>query len=86
MSALLFHLAQDKKAYQTLASEIRRTFSKADDIQSGPLLQTCEYLDACVMETLRICPSTPGAPWREVQKDGMVIDGHFISEGCDVGV
>ena len=30
-------------------------------------------------------PSTPGAPWREVQGGGIVVDGGFVPAGYDVG-
>ena len=65
--------------------EIRSTFRDADDIISGPTLSSCVYLYACINETLRMSPSTPGAPWRETQAGGAVIDGNFVPEGYDVG-
>lgn len=30
-------------------------------------------------------PSTPGAPWREAQAGGAVVDGNSVPAGCDVG-
>ena len=30
-------------------------------------------------------PSTAASPWREVESDCFVIDGHRIPKGCDVG-
>ena len=30
-------------------------------------------------------PSTAASPWREVESDCLVIDGHEIPKGCDVG-
>jgi len=85
LSAALFYLAHYPEVYHRLVSEVRLTFNDAEKIRSGLLLQSCTYLHACINETMRMSPSTPGAPWREVQKGGAIIDGMFIPAGYDVG-
>jgi cytochrome P450 len=85
MSALLFYLCRNASVYEKLTQEIRSTFTHVDQIQSGNLLQSCRYLAACIKETLRVCPSTPGAPWREVEEGGADVDGEHIPKGYDVG-
>jgi len=75
----------NQDVHRKLEKEVRSTFANADDIISGPLLSSCVYLHACINETLRMSPSTPGAPWRETQAGGAIIDGSFIPTGYDVG-
>lgn len=92
MSALLFYLSRNQHCYQRLASEIRSTFMDGGDIRKGAKLVGCKYLRACIDEALRLSPPVPGILWREVsgdeiKKNGpLVIDGHVISPGTQVGV
>ena len=86
MSALLFFLSRYPKQHQKLTTEIRRTFTRKNDIVSGAKLNSCSYLFACIQETLRICPPTAGVPWREVESKGMMVDGEYLREGVDVGM
>ena len=65
LSGLFFYLVHNPDVHRKLEKEVRSTFADADDIISGPLLSSCVYLHACINETLRMSPSTPGAPWRE---------------------
>lgn len=65
--------------------EIRQAFLTPDDVCSGSNLNGCTYLRACIDESLRLAPPAPGALWREVISDGVVIDGQRIPIGCDVG-
>ena len=85
MCATFFYLTSNPKAYDKLAREIRETFSSVDQIRSGSLLRSCNYLAACVNESMRMSPPTPRAPWREVELGGAEIDGELIPEGYDVG-
>lgn len=82
---MFFYLAHYPDVYQKLENEIRSTFADRDAIVSGAQLSSCVYLYACLNETLRMSPSTPGAPWREAQAGGAVLDGNLIPEGYDVG-
>ncbi|KAI0859322.1 cytochrome P450 [Xylaria cubensis] len=92
MSALCFYLSRYPECYEKLASEIRSTFSNGTDIRSGPKLAGCLYLRACIDETLRIAPPGTGTFWRELAHDDtkengpLIIDGHIISPGTQVGV
>ncbi|RDW86692.1 uncharacterized protein DSM5745_03334 [Aspergillus mulundensis] len=66
-------------AYKKLASEIRSTFTSLDDIKSGPDLESCTYLRACIKEALRISSAVAGCLYRMVVADGgAVIDGRYI--------
>lgn len=87
ISAALFYLSRNPKCYRRLSEEIRTAFSSDDEIHSGPTLSGCQYLRACIDETLRIAPPVPGTLWREVGPDGpAIIDGHVVPSGTEVGV
>ena len=85
MSAIFFYLAHYPEVYNTLANEIRHTFSDLSQIRSGPALISCSYLSACITETMHICPPVPGIPWREIESSGTLIDGEQIPAGYNVG-
>ncbi|PWY78303.1 cytochrome P450 [Aspergillus heteromorphus CBS 117.55] len=86
LCASLFYLATCPHAYTQLAHEIRNTFPSPDAIRTGPLLQQCSYLQACIKETLRISPAVAGCPYRRVEKgDTLIVDGNVIPAGCSVG-
>ncbi|KAI5923348.1 cytochrome P450 [Camillea tinctor] len=88
--ALFFYLSRNPKCYQRLVDEIRSTFSNNSEIQAGPKLASCKYLRACIDEALRIAPPVPGTLWREVAAESngqpLVVDGHVIPPGTQVGV
>lgn len=89
MSAMFFYLSRYPQCYKKLADEIRSTFPSKDEIQSGPTLQSCRYLRACINETLRIATPNPGVMWREQidnDEEPLVIDGHIIPRGTLIGV
>lgn len=89
MSALLFYLTRYPECYQHLEHEIRSTFASATDIKFGIKLSSCPYLRACIDETLRMSPPIPGTMWRELQPNDnkpLVIDGHVVPPGTQVGV
>ncbi|KAG5926956.1 hypothetical protein E4U42_002775 [Claviceps africana] len=89
--ATFFYLSRYPDAYQRLAEEVRGVFSDGTEIRNGPKLAACRYLRASLDEALRMSPPVPGTPWREQfpdeQKCGpLVIDGHVIPPGTQVGV
>ncbi|KAI0415028.1 cytochrome P450 [Xylaria grammica] len=88
ISALFFYLSRNRMAYEKLAKEIRGTFKQYEHIRGGQQLTGCRYLRACIDETLRISPPASGSLWREPYNDGapVVIDGHVIPPGTQVGV
>lgn len=85
MCATLFYLTRYPDAYERLKTEIRNEFSSIDEIRSGPTLESCVYLSACINESMRLSPPTPRAPWREVKLGGIDVDNEYILEGYDVG-
>jgi cytochrome P450 len=86
LSGFFFYMTRYPRVYAKLVSEIRQTFDTVEEIKGGPKLSACQYLRACIDETLRMCPATPGELPRVVQKPGLEVDGSFVPEGVQVGV
>ncbi|OTA61523.1 cytochrome P450 [Hypoxylon sp. EC38] len=91
LSAAFFYLARNPTAYKKVAEEIRTAFGAGRDIRAGPTLASCQYLRACIDETLRMSPPGSGTPWRELSKadtskEPFIVDGHVIPPGVQVGV
>ncbi|RYP89948.1 hypothetical protein DL770_003928 [Monosporascus sp. CRB-9-2] len=91
MSALFFYLSRNPDSYDTLAAEIRSNFGSGSEICSGPKLNGCKYLRACLDEALRMSPPSLTTLWREQDPgdrsdEPFVVDGHVIPRGTQVGV
>ncbi|KAI1126516.1 cytochrome P450 [Nemania abortiva] len=89
MSAMFFYLSHNPVAYATLAAEIRSTFKSADDIHAGAALSRCQYLRACIDETLRMSPPSLAILWRQQEAsdhEPFIVDGQIIPPGTQVGV
>ena len=86
LSAILFYLSRYPRTLRDAKSEVRTTFRSLEEIHSGPKMDSCIYLNACIEETLRLSPAVAAPLPREVMKGGIVIDGHYIPEGTVVGV
>ncbi|KAK7743411.1 hypothetical protein SLS62_010605 [Diatrype stigma] len=89
MSAMFFYLSRNPGCYRRLAEEIRSGFGSAEEIRAGEQLRRCRYLRACVKEALRVSPPNTATLWRRQSADDsepLVIDGHAIPPGTDIGV
>ncbi|KAF4448425.1 hypothetical protein F53441_8148 [Fusarium austroafricanum] len=85
LSSLFFYLTRSPEKKERVTREVRSTFASRDEICLGPKLNSCRYLHACILECLRLTPPVAAAPFREVLKGGMVVDGHYVAEGMNVG-
>ncbi|EPE26577.1 Cytochrome P450 [Glarea lozoyensis ATCC 20868] len=87
ISATMFYLSRNQDAYGRLVDEIRTSFSRGDEINSASLAG-CQYLRACIDESLRLSPPAPSILWRDIipSKEPFVIDGHIVAPGTIVGV
>ncbi|KAK8034001.1 hypothetical protein PG993_008996 [Apiospora rasikravindrae] len=91
IAALFFYLSRYPEVYKKIAQEIRSSFQSSSEIRSGPQLQSCRYLRACIDEALRMTPPVAGTLWREpyaneFREEPFVVDGHVIPPGTQVGV
>ncbi len=88
LSSTLFYLTHNKPALDKVKTEVRGTFQETDieDVRSGPRLNSCKYLRACLDEALRMTPPVPGILPRTVLPGGIEIDGNSLSPGVEVGV
>lgn len=86
VSALTHYLLDRPNCMAKLVHELRSVFREVEEIRTGEKLKSCEYLRACITETLRLSPSIPGIPLRTARKGGLVFKGEFFPEGTDVGV
>lgn len=85
ISSCIFYLLHDLPTLAALNEEIRSTLSSAEDIHSGPALNSCTYLRACIDEALRLLPPVPSHLPREVLAGGITVDGHWCPPGTVVG-
>ncbi|KAI1769883.1 cytochrome P450 [Hypoxylon cercidicola] len=87
LAAIFFYLSQNVQCYNTLANEIRSSFTSGGQI-CGSALTGCQYLRACIDEALRMSPPVAGILWREAYPSDQpfTVDGHVIPHGTIVGV
>jgi cytochrome P450 len=86
MSGSFYYLVHNPEHLMRLTKIIRETFSKVEDIVSGPALGDIKYLRACIDEAMRLAPPVPGILPREVLEGGMDVDGMHFPAGTVVGV
>jgi len=96
LAATFFYLSQPRndlsdqnQPLRKLQKEILETFGGPDqveEIKSGPKLNSCVYLRACVDEAMRMSPPVGGLLPREVLPGNLVIDDYQIPAGTVVGV
>lgn len=77
----LMFLIQDPTSYQRLAKEIRGKFGSTHDIDTESVAHL-RFLNACLMETLRI--TVIGAGGLPRISPGAVVDGNYIEKGINV--
>ncbi|KAH9887451.1 cytochrome P450 [Xylariomycetidae sp. FL2044] len=90
MTALFFYLSRYPECCRLLREEIRSEFDSGSNI-TALRVGKCEYLRACINETLRMSPPSVGTLWRQVPESDtddtpFVVDGHVIPKGTLVGV
>ncbi|KAG9237994.1 benzoate 4-monooxygenase cytochrome P450 [Amylocarpus encephaloides] len=86
LCSFFFYMIRRPGCYSRLIKELRATFDSADEIQSGPKLSSCAYLQACVNEGMRLGSGGPADAPRVVLKGGLDINGDHLTEGTCVGV
>ncbi|KAJ2705321.1 hypothetical protein H4R19_005134 [Coemansia spiralis] len=71
--------------HRVLVEEARSKFGRDELITNDMARDHLPYLQACVLEALRICPVSTNLP-REVPKGGVVLQGHFIPGGTTLAI
>ncbi|KAL4864887.1 cytochrome P450 [Aspergillus spectabilis] len=85
LRAILFYLSRNPDAYEKLAQEIGTTYPAYDVIRADDKLKKYVYLDACIMESMRMSPAITGATmFRHVSPGGQTVDGEHIPAGYSV--
>ena len=87
LSATLYYLLSNRSCLERVTTEIRSMFNQKEDIRTGPKLQSCHYLRACIDEAMRMSPAVPGLLPRLVLPGGLDIPAMnlHIPAGVDVG-
>lgn len=85
MSAALFYLLHKPETLARATTEVRTTFTSADEIQQAAQTNDCKFLQACINETMRLVPAVPLASPRNVEAGGLTVGGQHIPEGTIVG-
>lgn len=88
LAATIFYLVQNPTQLERLQEEIRSTFSSGEEIryESGSKLAELPFLRACINESLRLSPPTPGHLPREVLAEGIHTGGCYFKPGTIVGI
>lgn len=97
--ATLFYLLHNQHVLARLTREIRSAFPRPDDCAGGPVsqrscpiefgspeLRKISYLQACILETLRLSPGVPGISPRVAGPGGVSLDETWFPEGTELGV
>lgn len=84
IAATFFYIKQNSRILQKLQQEVRTVFGSQKPT-SGPKLDGCTYLRACVDEALRMAPPGPGVFWR-TSSSHHEIDGVVLPAGTEFGV
>ncbi|KAK8121820.1 hypothetical protein PG984_010490 [Apiospora sp. TS-2023a] len=85
-ASVLFYLANNPAAYARAAAEVRSKVPSRHQLTAANL-GSCEYLRACIDESLRMSPPVGTGLMREVATaGGLVVDGQVVPVGCEVGV
>ena len=78
LSCIIYYISHTPLARERLCQEIRSRFSKYSDINAAAT-SSLEYLNATILEGLRIYPPLPFALPRVVPSGGDTVDGHWLA-------
>ncbi|KAI7784085.1 hypothetical protein LA080_010638 [Diaporthe eres] len=84
LTTVLYYIYRDPAILEFVRQEIKD--AHLSDIPSFQDIQKLPYLQVVIKEALRMQPGLGLPYWREVPKGGVVVAGHFIPEGSNVGV
>lgn len=88
MTYILYHVSRDSNLQNALHRELLNLSpllaASSTTLPSPASISALPLLDNIVMETLRLHAASPGRQPRVVGKGGIMIHGHYISEGTTV--
>ncbi|GFF57341.1 toxin biosynthesis cytochrome P450 monooxygenase, putative [Aspergillus udagawae] len=85
LSGTLYCLLKNPRALQKLRAEIHAAFQHESDI-SMRALQSLEYLNAVLQESMRVYPPVPCTFPRTTPRGGAMVCGRFVPAGYIIGV
>ncbi|RYN45628.1 hypothetical protein AA0119_g11840 [Alternaria tenuissima] len=80
LACITYHLLKFPEIGLRLQTEIREAFNSYQEI-NGTSTTSLPYLNAVILEGMRVYPPLPFPLPRVVPQGGDVVDGHFIPEG-----
>lgn len=88
LSATIYYLANNPEQLAGLVQEVRAAFASEREIryELGGRLAALAYLRACIDESMRLSPPTPGHLPREVVGERLEVEDIWLSPGTNVGV
>ncbi|KAI0391871.1 cytochrome P450 oxidoreductase [Xylariaceae sp. FL0594] len=88
LRAIFYYLCCNGRVRAKLRDEIRRLTHDIPPSQTAPSGEIAKlpYLNAVILETLRIHPNTGTILERQTPPEGATIDGYFVPGGVTVGV
>ncbi|KLO15624.1 cytochrome P450 [Schizopora paradoxa] len=86
LAAFFYFLLSDRVLYDRVRQEIDSVFPDGDVMLSTSKYEDLVFLDACIMETLRLLPPVPTGGRRRVFEGmgGRVICDRFVPEGTEI--
>jgi cytochrome P450 len=83
LSGCVYYLLRHRDKYLRLIREIRGAFNKASDINLSAIA-AMPYLNAVLLETMRIYPPIPAMLPRIVPKGGAFVNGQYVPGGVSI--
>lgn len=83
LACITYHLLHRTDASNRLRQEIRQSFQSYESIDNASTIPL-PYLNAVILEGMRIYPPLPFALPRVVPEAGDIVDGHFLPGGTVV--
>jgi cytochrome P450 len=86
VSSVIFYVLHYPRTLRRLQEEIRKNFANVEEINMGSQMNSCEYLVACIDESMRLSPGVGAVLQREVLPGGLKVDGQWFPPGTDIAV